>query len=71
MAVEKLFTLPQGQQLTSEIITNLYLYNQNTTPTEDELLSSDLIRPKLGSIPEGTDNIASILPDCLTHLSKS
>ena len=44
MATEKPYILPQGQQLTSEIITNLYLYNQPTTPTDDELLNSDLIK---------------------------
>lgn len=35
MAIEKPFVLPEGQQLSSEIITNLYLYGQGTTPTKD------------------------------------
>ena len=38
MATEKPYVLPQGQQLTSEIITNLYLYNQPTTPAAEELI---------------------------------
>lgn len=35
MAIEKPFVLPEGQQLTSEIITNLYLYIQDATDTKD------------------------------------
>lgn len=65
MATEKPYILPQGQQLTSEIITNLYLYAQPTTPTDDELLSSDLIRPilKLENIPDNAETVSDIPQD--------
>ena len=51
MATDKRFPLAPGQQLTSEIITNLYLYENINSPNADELLSSDLIRPQL-NIPD-------------------
>ena len=65
MATEKPYILPQGQQLTSEIITNLYLYNQPTTPTDEELLNSDLIRPilNISNIPDGAETISDIPQD--------
>lgn len=64
MASEQQFQLPSGQLLDAETITNLYLYSQETTPVEDELLNSNLIRPDLdvSSVPQDATDFSSILP---------
>jgi hypothetical protein len=58
------FQLPNGQLLDAETITNLYLYSQETTPVDDELLDSNLIRPELdfSNVPDDATNFSSILP---------
>ena len=64
MAIEQQFQLPNGQLLDAETITNLYLYSQETTPIDYELLNSELIRPELdlSSVPQGATDFSSILP---------
>lgn len=64
MAIEQRFRLPDGQLLDAETITNLYLYAQETTPSGNELLSSDLIRPELdfSNVPENATNFSTIRP---------
>ncbi len=64
MATEQQFQLPNGQLLDAETITNLYLYSQETTPVDDELLNSNLIRPELdiSNVPGNATNFSNILP---------
>ena len=64
MANEQQFQLPNGQLLDAETITNLYLYSQKTTPIDDELLNSELIRPELdlSSVTGNDTNFSNVLP---------
>jgi Ca2+-binding RTX toxin-like protein len=66
MATPKYFSLGSGKKLTSEIATNLYLYSQITTPTGDDLLKSELIRPELQNIPNNENYIVNLSPSDLT-----
>jgi hypothetical protein len=64
MATEQQFQLSNGQLLDAEIITNLYLYSQTTTPVGDKLLSSDHIRPELdlSSVTDADTDFSGVLP---------
>lgn len=65
MAEVQQFRLPNGQTLNAETITNLYLYSQENTPPEGELLSSDLIRLELedlNEIPGNPTEVSAVLP---------
>ena len=59
MAIDKRFRLGSTQQLTSEIVTNLYLYEELTNPTGDGLLDSNLIRSEL-NIPDTAETASDL-----------
>jgi hypothetical protein len=59
MATDKRFYLAPGQQLTPEMVTNLYLYEELTTPNSNELLNSNLIRPEL-NVPDTAETASDI-----------